>query len=205
MQQAFSIEESLWFGWEKTRKHSRLIFQAVLALFAVQVMQAIVAKVLEGTLLGIAANIVLVVVSVILSTGVLVISLRIAQGKRVKLGDLIPPGQLVWWYVCASALAGIIILAGFIALIIPGIYFALRFSMVRFAIVDGAEITESLKKSSVLTEGVKWRLLGFMIVTVALNVVGALFFLVGLLITLPVTMIAYAHIYLKLQHHVEAK
>ena len=65
----------------------------------------------------------------------------------------------------------------------------------------GAEILESLTISSKLTHGVKWHLLGFFIVLAALNIAGALLLLIGLLVTLPVSMIAYAHIYLKLKHH----
>ncbi len=52
-----------------------------------------------------------------------------------------------------------------------------------------------------MTVGVKWHLLGFLLIVALLNLLGAIVFLVGLLVTVPVTMIAYAHIYQKLQAH----
>ncbi len=52
MKSPFSIEESLKFGWEKTRAHSMLLFQIILTLFALQVAYAIVGRVLAYTLMG---------------------------------------------------------------------------------------------------------------------------------------------------------
>ena len=64
-------------------------------------------------------------------------------------------------------------------------------------------ITASLRESAEMTHGIKWHLLGFFIIILLLNIVGALLLLVGLLVSVPVTMIAYAHVYQKLRvHHV---
>ncbi len=64
--------------------------------------------------------------------GLTLITLRIAQGKHVTYREIIPPLEVLWRYAAANILAGLIIVGGFILFIIPGIYFALRFSMVRF-------------------------------------------------------------------------
>jgi uncharacterized membrane protein len=92
-----------------------------------------------------------------------------------------------------------------VLLIIPGIYLALRYGMVRFAVIDGASVTDSLRKSAELTQGVKWHLLWFILSIIAINIVGAILFLVPLLVTVPVTMIAYAHVYQKLQGRIRAE
>lgn len=93
--------------------------------------------------------------------------------------------------------------------IVGGLFVAahvlLRFAMVRFAIIDGAGVLESLRLSTRLMQGNKWQLLGFVVVAVALNIVGALCLLVGLLVTIPITVLAYAHIYQKLKESVEEK
>ena len=195
----FLIGESLRFGWHKTRAHSRVLFQAMLILFAVQVASSIVEKVLADTVQGTLALIALGVVGIVLGTGFTLITLKLAKGEHASLKDLLPRARLVWHYFCVSVVAGVIIVGGLILLIIPGIYFLLRFSMARFAVLEGADIIESLKKSSRLTRGVKWPLLGFLLVLLALNIAGALLFMVGLLITIPVTTLAYAHVYLKLK------
>lgn len=205
MNAPFTIRESFEFGWKKTRAHSRLLFAAVLTLFATRIAYAIVEKVLGHTAQGIAAEIVLTVVSILFGIGLTYITLKLSKGEHTIYGDIIPPLPLVWQFFAASVLSALIVVGGLILLIVPGVYFALRFSMVRFAALEGAGIRGSLRRSTDLTKGVKWRLLGFLLAVIGLNILGAVFFLIGLLVTVPVTMIAYAHIYQKLLHrHVEA-
>lgn len=201
MQYNFSIEESLKFGWHKTKAHSSLLFQVMLTLFALQVVSSIVTKVLGNTMQGIAATIVLAVVSLFVGVGFTIITLKLAKGEHASYADILPSGMLVWRYLVANLLTGLLVVIGFILLIIPGIYLLLRYSMVRYSIIDGAGITDSLRHSAHMTMGVKWHLLGFFVVLILINIVGAILLLVGLLVTVPVTMIAYAHVYQKLHAH----
>ena len=178
-----------------------MLFQSLLTLFALQVAQAVVSATLAGTLLGLLATLAVVVGEILVGIGLTLITLKIAKGEAVMYSEIIPPFRLAWEYLLASLLAAFITMLGFILLIIPGIYLSLRFSMVRFAVLEGAGITGSIKKSGKITDGVKWRLLGFLLIIALLNILGAILFMVGLLVTIPVTMIAYAHIYQKLAHH----
>lgn len=200
MYPSFSIAEAFQFGWRKTRAHSGVLFQGMLALFAVEILSSIVEKVLGRTVEGILASVLLAIVGAILGAGFTLITLKLARGTHATYRDLIPEASVVWPFLLASALAGLIILGGLILLIIPGLYFLARFAMVRFAVLDGASVRESLKRSSALTEGVRGRILLFVLAAIGLNIVGAIFFLVGLLVTVPVTAIAHAHVYLKLKN-----
>jgi hypothetical protein len=185
------------------------MFQAVLTLFAVQVATSIVDKTLHNSLEGILASLALGVLSLFLGTGFMLIALRVAKGEHASYKDILPHWRVAWHYFCASAVSGLLIVLGFIALIIPGIYLLLRYSMVRFAVLElshaeGAHsITNSMRKSSAMTKGVKWKLLGFTLALIGLNILGALALVVGLLVTIPISAIAYAHVYLKLKgaHH----
>ncbi len=201
MYPSFSIREAIQFGWDKTRVHSALVFQVVLTIFALYVLQAMVGHTISNTALGFMANVVIVVLQFVIGVGATVIVLKLAKGTPSHYRDLIPPARLAWHFLLASLLAGLIVLCGLILLIIPGIYFALRYSMVRFCIIDGDGVKESLRHSRAITEGVKWELLGFFIVLILLNLLGAVLLLVGLLVTLPVSMLAAAHVYLKLKSH----
>ena len=149
------------------------------------------------------ATVVIAILEFFVGIGATVIALKLARGHHAKYADLMPQMRLAWRYFLASLLVGLIVVCGLILLIIPGIYLILRFSMTRFAVVDGAGVNESLSLSTKLTGGVKWHLLGFFVVLILLNIVGALLLLVGLLVTMPVSMLAAAHVYLKLKgrHH----
>lgn len=181
------------------RAHSALVFQVVLTLLALEVARAIVQEVLAGTALGFLASLVLIVATVVLGVGATRIALRLAQGHPAHYADIVPPVRLLWPYIAAAVLTGLAVIGGLILLILPGIWVMVRLSMVRFEVIDGAGIRESLNKSWALTEGHFWRLLGFLVVMVLLNIVGAALLMVGLLVSIPVTMIAYAHVYQKLK------
>ncbi len=201
MQHSFSIKEAIRFGWHTTRAHSALLFQVVLTLFALQVANAVVQKVLEGTALGLMASIVLNVAMFVLGIGATRIALHLARGSHAHYRDLMPPTKLLWPYLAAAILSALAVIGGLILLIIPGFWVALRLSMVRFEVIDGAGIKESLHKSWALTHGHALKLLGFLAVIALINILGAILLMVGLLVTIPVSMLAYAHVYLKLKGH----
>lgn len=81
------------------------------------------------------------------------------------------------------------------------IYLNIRYSMARLAVIEGSGILESLPKSTKLTHNVKWRLVLFALAIVGLNLLGLLAFVVGLLVSIPISVLAFAHIYLKLKSH----
>jgi uncharacterized membrane protein len=95
------------------------------------------------------------------------------------------------------ALAAAIALAG----LAGALYLGLRYSMARLAVIDGAPIVESLRRSRKLTEGVKWRLVLFALAIAALNLLGFIALVVGLLVTIPISLLAFVHVYLKLKSH----
>ena len=228
MEHHLSIEESIRFGWEKTRAHSNLIFKVLLTLFGVQIAQQIVQRVLAGTLEGILADIVLFVLSMVLGVGFTLITLRIAQGRHAVYGDIVPPVGVWLPYLGATILAAIVTIAPliialivclialallpnaaamvivsavFAAGVVTAAYFALRYALVRFAILDDTDMVKSLRTSAHVTRGRKWWLVGFAITALLLNILGAVLLLVGLLVTIPVTMFAFAHVYVKLHAH----
>ncbi len=82
------------------------------------------------------------------------------------------------------------------------LYVVLRYHLFTYIIAEkGSGPMEALHQSAVLTRNVKLKLLGVYSVMVALNIVGAMVFLVGLLVTVPLTSIASVYIYRVLQKH----
>jgi hypothetical protein len=195
----FTIGEALEFGWRKMREHNGLLLMVMLSLFALQVVQEIVSRTIGNTLVGALASIALAVVSVVMSAGLTLIALRLAEGHTAHYRDLFPWNRMVWYFFLASLLEGLAVVGGLILLILPGIFLAIRFAFVRFAAVEGADPVESLRVSWRATRGHWWHLLGFLLVLAAINILGALLLLVGLLVSIPVSMLAWAHVYHKLK------
>jgi hypothetical protein len=130
--------------------------------------------------------------------------LPIAAGALASLALLVSTGSInfsegapIDGHEWAFAVAMLIMLVavGF------AIYFAIRYSMARLAVLEGGRIMESLPKSTKLTQGVKWRLVLLALAIVALNLLGLVALVVGLLVTIPISLLAYIHVYLKLKAH----
>ena len=79
-----------------------------------------------------------------------------------KISEAFSFSQSFWPFLGASLLFTLMFVVGLLLFIVPGIYWALKYQFYGELIVDkkmGA--LESLKKSSEITKGVKWQLLGF--------------------------------------------
>jgi uncharacterized membrane protein len=197
---SFTIKEALEFGWNKTREHSGILFQVMLAFFVLEVVQAIISHSISKTLIGSLASAALSVVGIVMGAGFTTIALKLSANHKVHFGELFPWNRTVWLYFLASVLSGLAMVGGLILLIVPGIFVGVRLILVRFAVMDGARPFESLHVSWNTTRGHFWRMLGLILVLVGINIVGAMLLLVGLLVTVPITVLAMAHVYHKLKH-----
>ena len=85
---------------------------------------------------------------------------------------------IFWKYLFGGILLILIVVAGLVLFIIPGIYLALRFVFVPVILIDKeTTIKEAFKKSTDLTKGTKWKLLGLIIILALIQILtGALFF-----------------------------
>ena len=76
------------------------------------------------------------------------------------------------------------------------IYLGIRFFFYSYYIVDEeCDGIEALKKSWKLTENIALKLFGFILLMGILNLGGAMLCLVGLLITVPISMMATVYVY----------
>jgi hypothetical protein len=87
---------------------------------------------------------------------------RLKQYQVVTYNEAITTGfrnwGRLWW---AQFVAGLIITLGFIALIVPGIVLTIRYALIdSVVILEGADASESRKRSNVLTAGKGWQIFG---------------------------------------------
>ena len=161
------------------------------------------------------------IVSPILQLGAIKIYLMLADSKNPVFMDLFSCAHIWLKFMVASILnlciiggapalfilAGVVvklpvlILIGILLIIFPGIMFSIKFGFFSYVLVDkNAGIIESLKTSSLITQGVKWQLLGLYTVSFFIVIAGVLCLLVGLLVAMPLTMIAYAWVFRQLSN-----
>lgn len=205
----FSVGECFRFGWETFKKRPGFFIGVMLIL---SIISGIVSRVFPAPNAQTPSSILgLVLVTFILG---LLIEALVKMGSinlllkahedpaSAKVSDLwYPQWGTFLNYIGAGILSGVLIVIGFILLIVPGIYLALRFMFVPYLVIDKKlSPVDALKESSRITLGHKWQLLGLVAALIGINIVGAILLLVGLLVTIPVSMLVVVHAYRVLEH-----
>lgn len=203
MDSTFTISSAIKTGWRLTKANRSLLLKVMLTIGALEVISAVtnvkkvatssdVLLVLLSTATGIASAVFII--------GLMIISLKLVRGESASYEDILPKWHTIWRFAVVSIISGAITLIGFILLIIPGIYLMLRFALVKFLIIDKKNlgIMDALHESSNLTIGIKWELLGLLLVILLINILGVIPAGLGLLVTIPISMIALAHVYVAL-------
>ena len=195
----FSIKEALSFGWEAFK--SRVSFFIVLLLL-LGVLSAIPQFLIKHTeIVGLKITLVIInqLFQYFLTVGLVKIGLKVVDGSDVKIGDLFSGGPVFVTYVLGVFLFTLIVLAGFVLLVVPGIILSVMLQYYSYFIIDkNMGPVESIKASAELTKGVRWKLFGFGLTLLLLNLSGALLLVVGMFVTIPVSLVAYAFVYRKL-------
>ena len=90
--------------------------------------------------------------------------------------------------VILNIVIGFLVIAGFICLIIPGIYVSvcLGFASTYF-VIRNPDAIESIKASFRLVKDRWWEVAGFLFMLALLNLAGAISLLIGLLVTIPMS------------------
>lgn len=201
-----SVKGSLKHGWNTFKSRPWIFVQVGILLFLVNIVMNLVQTVLEqggeqsgdiaALLFGLISLILGVGVSFLISMGETAFFLRAhTKPESVSIKDLWHPHPF-WKFVGASLLAGLMILAGLILLIVPGIIVGLMVSFVGYIVIDEKlGPINAVKRSMALTKGSRWKLFQLALATIVLNVLGFLALLVGLFVTIPVSFIAMVHAY----------
>lgn len=113
-----------------------------------------------------------IAVNLWLQGGMLRYSIELAKGMRPSFGRVFLPINLFLGYLAVSLILGLVIFAGFVLLIIPGIILMLMFYCAPAAYLDGkAGIMEAFTVSRNITRGNRLTILGLMLANMFLALV----------------------------------
>ena len=207
MKKDFSIGEAVQFGWNTMKANFGFFLGVLIVAWVIIAVPSAIAGKLQQESAGLAFlfNIIAIIVRLIVSIGLIRIALKFSDNEKPVFNDLFSFPPFFWRYLGGSILFGLIVFGGMLLLIIPGIIWTIKFQYFGYCIIDkNLGPIDALKKSSAITNGIKWELFGFGIVLWLINLLGALVFIVGLFATVPTTLIAYAFVYRKLLEQTES-
>ena len=198
-----SVRESLAFGWNTFKNRPGILVGG----FAVGAFVMILTSSILDTpnmdpgiasfIMGLAS----MVIGVFVEMGFTAFALRAHDSiDSVAIKHLWNPATF-WKYLGAKIINGVIVVLGLILFIVPGIIAALGLMFSTYLVIDThTGPIEALKESWRVTKGHKMQLFLLMLAIVLLNLLGFIALVIGLLVTVPVSMLAMAHAYRKLEH-----
>lgn len=202
----FLIGEAIKYGWNIMKANLWFFVGVLIVAWLVTAIPRGIADRLQEDASGLSVlfNIIYWIAQTIISIGIIKIALKFLADEKPRFAELFRFQGNFWRYVGSSILYGLIVAAGIILFIVPGIYWAIKFQFFGYCIVDQKlGPVEALRQSSKITYKVKWKLLGFGSVIAGINILGLICLFVGLFATIPTTMIAFAYIYRKLLSQTE--
>lgn len=143
-----------------------------------------------------------IIATMILQIGLIESSLALVRGKKVEFTDLyknitLKKGLL---YFVSSFIMAMVTVLGFILLIIPGVYLAIALMFTKYVAVDQQlGPIESVFASNKMVWGNWWKMFALVLILIVLNILGFFAFIIGLLLTIPVSMLVIADAYNQLE------
>ena len=206
---ALPIGDCIKFGWETFKRRPWILIGAFALIVVISAIPGILTphpEVVQGqpppppTPFAIVMGLVSVVVNLFVGLGLTNFALRAHDNiDGVTIGDLWNPAPF-WRFLGAELLAALIIVAGFILLVIPGIIASLGLGFAPYIVIDRPlGPVESLKESWRITKGNKWRIFLFGLALLGVNILGLLAVGIGVLVSVPITLLAVVHAYRFLQ------
>ncbi len=140
------------------------------------------------------------IASIFFSIAFIRISLKLVDGSKPDFPDLWLGYRAFWRYLGGSILYFLIVLGGLILLIVPGIVWGIKYSFFGYFIVDrDMGPVDAIKASGRITQDTKGQLFLLGLLFFGIVILGALACGVGLFAAIPVTMIARAFVFRKLE------
>lgn len=200
----FDINESLTWGWQVFKANVGYLILVMLIIWVVEGIFNIPNYLTSRWPPFAIFNILQFIVAVFVSIAIVKISLRFLNGGEADFKDLYEGYPYFLDMLLGAILYFLIVLGGLILLIVPGIYWGLKYQFFRFLIIDrDMNAIDAIKRSGQITQGSKGHLLLFWLAAIGINILGAIACGIGLLVTIPWTYLTYSHIYRKLEYAAE--
>ncbi len=143
------------------------------------------------------------ILSLILGFWMIKIFLHFVHGKIPTLTELWShkAWRFLWWLL-AKIIQGVLVGIGTILLIIPGIYVGARLYLYEYFVVDqDMNSIEAISASWEITKWHVWEIVGIMLMSFGIIILGALALGIGLIWAIPTVKLAQATLYKKLTSH----
>ena len=192
------IEDAIRFGWVTFKKNVELILAIEIAAAFTMAVIGGASELLEtrGWFHEFAMSVAYFIVTMIIQLGAVKVSLKYRDGDKVEFANMFDSFGVLAPFMAAAVVMDLAIGFGLLFLVVPGIVVAVRFCLFGFVVVDEDRgPIEAIRRSIQLTDGVGVDLFLFGMLCAGLNILGMMALMVGMFVSLPVTVLAGAYVY----------
>ncbi|PJE73853.1 MAG: hypothetical protein COV01_03365 [Candidatus Taylorbacteria bacterium CG10_big_fil_rev_8_21_14_0_10_41_48] len=199
MNNPLSLKDAFYSAWATFKKHAGVF---VTVTFVFLILGVVLGSVDKNHQYGAVAGIANILISFFAAYVMIRFSLVAIRGGVPQWREIF---NVTWgefgWYIFASILVSLMQGIGIVLLIIPGLILLARLALFSFALIDEDLLPiDSIKRSWELTKGRFWQMFFAGVIIIALNIVGAMLFGIGVLVSSPLSFIFSAYIYEKLRN-----
>lgn len=209
MDTTLSVGSFISFGWETFKKRPWFLIGAtvvfVILSWCAGFVSGLIGAFFGSGVAGFVSFIASFALNTLIGMGWLAFSIKAHDdATSVTLSAFWHP-QKFWSYLGTTILFGVIVIVGSILFIIPGLMALAAFTFAPYFVIDrGMAPIEALKASARITKGNRLRILGLVAAVGLVSLLGFVALIVGLLVALPITVIAYVHAYRRLSAAADA-
>ncbi len=197
----FFIGEVIGIGWQAWRRQPLQLSGIVAAALLIPYLPATIGMALgdEAGWLTVFLLLGMWGLAFLINLGLLRVSLKVTDGQPVQWLDLFAEWRLLPRLGLATGLYLLVVLGGCLMFIIPGIVWAIGLQYYPWLILEGYGPVAALQESARLTVGHKWDLLAWHWVSQLIIILGIFSLGLGLLVAMPVVLVANTALYRCLQ------
>lgn len=191
------VFEILSISWKKFKENWKFLVIIALIYLGIRIVEGMLQKALRAdSLEAIVASILIAAFNVLIAIGMIQVFLKISRGQQAQYGEIFGGSKYFWKFIGASILYILIILAGYLLLIIPGIIWQYKYGMFSYLLIDkGMSPMEAIKESGRLMDGNKWKLFFLQLLMIPVIILGVIFFGIGILVAIPVITLMSVYFY----------
>jgi uncharacterized membrane protein len=196
-----SIRQAFNFSWPIFKKRFGLFIAVLLAIFGAWVALEIVVIAGQrfGILLWAVAHLAFLVFVAGVEVGFLRICLALCDRREPTYAGTFTHLALGPKFLAGQILYLLTTVIGLLLLVVPGVYFSVRYALFGFCMADGeTNLVRSFQQSAILSAGIEIYLLWILVALLAFNALGACLLGLGLFVTVPLSVLMMTAFYRQL-------
>ena len=198
----FSKEQAIRFGWQRMKDNLGFFIVYLLILFFIQGFLGFFSSMFAERIpsLSLIFSLGSWIVSLVSAIFVIKIGLKLYNNEKIVSYDFLSFSTALFFkFLLGYALYTILVVIGFFLLVVPGVYLAIKYQFVQYLIVDkNMDVIDAFKESGKMTDGYKWNLFLLVLLFLIIAALGAMALGIGLLVAIPIIIVAQAYVYKKL-------